>query len=636
MTAEDALRRVIDTVQKLAPSNIRITSVEFEGPLVAIYTEDIEVFINNVELVKNLAQSLRRRVAIRPSPSLLTDMGPAEAIIRKQLPEGAEIGDIHFDPVVGEVIIEAINPGLAIGKHGMLLNDIKKKIGWMPKVVRKPPIPSKTVKEVRSYMRKVSDERIEILRKIGRRLNRSIEGDENWVRLSTLGGYREVGRSCHLLSTKHSKILVDVGVNVASIKDPSPHLNAPEAMPFDNIDAIIITHAHLDHCGLVPLLYKYGYDGPVYCTPPTRDLASLLQLDYLKVAASEGAKIPYESAHIRQMIKHCIPLKYGETTDITPDIRLTLHNAGHILGSSIVHLHVGDGLYNIAITGDIKFERTWLFNPCCSKFPRLETLVMESTYGGKHDLQPGRQRASETLKDIVQATIKKGGKVIMPVFAVGRSQEVMLVLEQYMRNKEIDKVPIYLDGMISEATAIHTAYPEYLNNRLRTQIFQQGDNPFLSDMFNSVDTKDDRERILDDTEPCIVLATSGMMNGGPIMEYLKNWSDNEKNCLIFVGYQVEGTMGRRIQKGLKDLDLMVNGKRRNIQINMDVETVDGFSGHSDRKQLLAYVQRVQPKPNRLIVMHGEESKALDIAKTTNRRYGIKARAPMNLETIRFI
>jgi hypothetical protein len=179
---------------------------------------------------------------------------------------------------------------------------------------------------------------------------------------------------------------------------------------------------------------------------------------------------------------------YGDTTDITPDIRLTFHNAGHILGSSICHFHVGEGLYNIAFSGDIKYERTWLFNPAVNHYPRIETLVVESTYGGKDDYQPSRREATERLKDIICQSMKKKGKVLVPVFAVGRSQEVMIVLENLVRNKDIPETPVYLDGMIWEATAIHTAYPEYLNNRLRSQIFQKGENPLLSDIFKRVDS----------------------------------------------------------------------------------------------------------------------------------------------------
>ena len=171
-------------------------------------------------------------------------------------------------------------------------------------------------------------------------------------------------------------------------------------MPLDTLDAVVITHAHMDHCALLPVLYKFGYDGPVYCTPPTRDLMSLMQLDGIKVSFGEGKKAPYESSHVREVVAHCIPLKYGETTDIAPDIRLTFQNAGHILGSAVCHFHVGDGMHNIAFTGDMKFERTWLFNATANRFPRLETLVIESTYGGHRDFQPSRADAVNTLNEI--------------------------------------------------------------------------------------------------------------------------------------------------------------------------------------------------------------------------------------------
>jgi len=414
----------------------------------------------------------------------------------------------------------------------------------------------------------------------------------------------------------------------------TPYLSAPELQPMDSIDAVVITHAHLDHMGLVPALFKYGYDGPIYCTTPTRDMASLLQLDYIKVAVGEAKKAPYESEHIRAAVLHTIPLKYGETTDISPDVRLTFQNAGHILGSSIAHFHVGDGLYNIAFTGDIKFEKSWLFNASVNKFPRLETLVMESTYGGYHDMQPSRQDAANQLKEIVRATLSRGGKILVPVFAVGRSQELMLVLEEHMRNHQIPKAPVYLDGMIWEATAIHTAYPEYLNSQLRTQIFQMGENPFLSDIFKRVDSAEMRERICHDPESCIVLATSGMMNGGPVMEYFKNWCDNENSTLVFVGYQGEGTMGRKIQKGWSDITLQEKGKPLTLHMKMDVETVDGFSGHSDRRQLVNYVSTLEPRPERIIIGHGEDFKCSDLASTLYKKFGIETRAPLNLETIR--
>jgi KH/beta-lactamase-domain protein len=635
MGIEKVLEDAREAVKKTIPSNVEVTEIDFEGPVIVIYTKNLDEFARNNDLVRQLAQSLRRRVAIRPDPSMLAEPESAEERIRKIIPDEAKITNIYFEDDTGEVTIEAISPGLVIGKHGAILNEIKKDIGWAPKVVRAPPIPSKTVSEIRNYLRKVQDERKDFLRKVGRRLMRQRMNEETWLRVTALGGFREVGRSATLLSTRESKVLIDCGVAVSADDNGStPYLSAPELMPLDTIDAVVITHAHLDHSGLLPVLYKYGFDGPVYCTPPTRDLMSLLQLDYIKVAVGEAKKPPYDSSHIRDAVVHCIPLKYGETTDISPDIRLTLQNAGHILGSSIAHFHVGDGLYNIAFSGDIKFEKSWLFNASVNKFPRLETLVIESTYGGYHDMQPSRQEAANQIREIVRATLGRGGKVLVPVFAVGRSQEVMLVLEEQMRNHQIHTVPIYLDGMIWEATAIHTAYPEYLNSQLRTQIFQMGENPFLSDIFKRVDSPDMRERICNDPEPCIVLATSGMMNGGPVMEYFKSWCDDPNSTIVFVGFQAEGTMGRKIQKGWSDITLNEKGKHLTLHMKMDTETVDGFSGHSDRRQLVNYVSTLEPRPERVIIGHGEEHKCSDLASTLYKKFGIETRAPMNLETIR--
>jgi len=635
MGIEKILEDAREAVKKTIPTNIEVTDIDFEGPVIVIYTKNLEEFAHNNDLVRQLAQNLRRRVAIRPDPKMLAETQNAEERIRKIIPDDAKITNIYFDDDTGEVTIEAISPGLVIGKHGAVLNEIKKEIGWAPKVVRAPPIPSKTVSDIRNYLRKTQDERKEFLRKVGRRLMRQRLNEETWLRITALGGYREVGRSATLLMTRESKILIDCGVAVSAEDGGStPYFSAPELQPMDSIDAVVITHAHLDHMGLVPVLFKYGYDGPIYCTTPTSDMASLLQLDYIKVAVGEAKKPPYESEHIRAAVLHTIPLKYGETTDISPDVRLTFQNAGHILGSSIAHFHVGDGLYNIAFTGDMKFEKSWLFNAAINKFPRLETLVMESTYGGYHDMQPSRQDAANQLKEVVRAALSRGGKILIPVFAVGRSQELMLVLEDMMRNHQVPKVPIYLDGMIWEATAIHTAYPEYLNSQLRTQIFQMGENPFLSEIFKRVDSGEMRERICHDPEPCIVLATSGMMNGGPVLEYFKNWCDNETSTLVFVGYQGEGTMGRKIQKGWSDISLQDKGKPLTLHMKMDVETVDGFSGHSDRRQLVNFISTLEPRPERIIIGHGEDFKCSDLASTLYKKFGIETRAPLNLETIR--
>ncbi|MHC1594377.1 MAG: beta-CASP ribonuclease aCPSF1 [Methanotrichaceae archaeon] len=635
MSVEDVLLDLRNKVQKKLPRNINVTDIEFEGPELVIYTDNPRRLADDGDIIRSLAKDLRKRVVVRPDLKVLADPEDAMTKIEKVVPKEAGLTDYYFDGDTGEVMIEAEKPGLVIGRHGSTLREITKLIGWTPKVVRTPPVRSSTIANVKEYLRSVQTERKDILKTIGRRIHRDVASKDKWVRITTLGGCREVGRSCMLLSTPESKILIDCGVNVGSNDNATPYLYVPEANPLSQIDAVVLTHAHLDHCGLAPMLYKYGYEGPIYCTPPTRDLAVLLQLDYIEVAAREGKRIPYESAMIREALKHTITLNYGDVTDIAPDTKLTMHNAGHILGSAVAHFHVGDGLYNVAFSGDFKYEKTRLFDPTVNSFPRLEALVIEATYGGTNSIQPSRKEAERRLLKVVRGTIRRGGKVMIPAFAVGRSQEVMVVLEEAIRRKALGAINVYLDGMIYEASAIHTTYPEYLNSELRDLIFHRGINPFLSDCFVRVESANQRAEIMEG-DPSVILATSGMMNGGPIMEYLKALGPDERNSLVIVGYQAEGTMGRRIQKGWNEIPISMNGKTYTVKINLEVTTVDGFSGHSDRHQLMDYVRRIYPKPSKVITNHGDESNCLDLASSIYKRYRIPTAAPMNLETIRLI
>ena len=635
MSVEDVLFELKRKVQSKLPPDINVTGLEFEGPELVIYTDDPKKLADDGDIIRNLAKELRKRVVVRPDLKVLADPETAKTKIQEVVPKEAVLTNYYFDGETGEVQIEAEKPGLVIGRHGATLREITKLIGWTPKVVRTPPVRSTTIANIKDYLRSVQTERKNILRTVGRKIHRDIASKDQWVRISTLGGCREVGRSCMLLSTPESRIIIDCGINVGSDDSATPFLYVPEVYPLNQIDAVVLTHAHLDHAGLVPMLYKYGYEGPIYCTPPTRDLFVLLQLDYLEVAGREGKRLPYDSGMIREALKHTITLNYGDVTDIAPDTKLTMHNAGHILGSSIAHFHIGEGLYNVAFTGDFKFERTRLFDPAVCNFPRLETLVTEATYGGTNSIQPSRKEAEVNLINVVKDTIAKGGKVIIPAFSVGRSQEVMVVLEEAIRKKVIDEVPVCLDGMIYEATAIHTTYPEYLNNDLRDLIFHKGINPFLAQCFVQVESPKQRTEIIEGP-PCVILATSGMLNGGPVIEYLKRLGPNEKNTLVIVGYQAEGTLGRRIQKGWKELPLSVEGKTQTVKINLDVTTVDGFSGHSDRSQLMEYMRRIYPKPGRVLTNHGEEGNCLDLASSIYKKYRIPTMAPMNLETVRLI
>ncbi|HTY53287.1 MAG TPA: beta-CASP ribonuclease aCPSF1 [Methanomicrobiales archaeon] len=629
MTIEDRLRDLKEKIDGIVPAGISVSQVEFEGPELVIYTEDPKKFADQADLIKILARDLRKRIVVRPT--ILEEPEKASGRIHEVVPGTAGITDLFFDADTGEVLIEAEKPGVVIGKNGATLREITKEIGWTPKVVRTPPIESTTIKQIRQYLRSVKEERKTFLRAIGRRIHRETISKDEWVRVTTLGCCREVGRAAFLISTPESKILLDCGEKPSNANG-TPYLYVPEIHPLSGLDAVVLTHAHLDHCALIPLLFKYGFDGPVYSTPPTRDLAAMLQLDYLEVIQKEAGKTPYTSTDVKNFVRHSITLNYGAVTDIAPDIKLTFHNAGHILGSAIAHFHVGDGLYNIAFTGDFNYSKSRLFSPATAQFPRLETVFMESTYGGSNDVQPPRREAEIKLYEVVNAMLSRGGKVLIPAFAVGRSQEVMLALEEGMRMGKIPRVNVYLDGMIREATAIHTTYPEYLNAELRNQIFHDGMNPFLAPCFVQVDSPERREQVMGG-DPCVIITTSGMLNGGPVMEYLKGLAPDAKNALVFVGYQAEGTIGRRIQKGWREVPL---GGRETIAINMEIDTVDGFSGHSDRRELMNYIGHLQPRPEKIFTIHGDENKTIDLAVSLHKRYHIETHSPLNLETYRMI
>jgi KH/beta-lactamase-domain protein len=622
------------------PDDISITEVTYEGPELVVYTRDPKKFAQNGDLIRRLASQLRKRITVRPDPSALSAPDAAREEIMSVIPKEAGVTDLDFHHDTGEVVIEAQKPGMVIGRHGSTLREITQEVGWTPEVVRTPPIESATVQNVRNFLKQEREDRRDILERVGRQIHREEMSNDEYVRITTLGCCREVGRASFILSTPETRILVDCG-DKPGAEGEVPYLQVPEALGAgaSNLDAVVLTHAHLDHSALIPLLFKYGYDGPIYTTAPTRDLMGLLQLDYLDIAAKEGRTPPYDSEMVREAIKHTIPLEYGDVTDIAPDIKLTLHNAGHILGSAICHFHIGDGLYNVAFSGDIHYDDTRLFNGAVNDFPRVETLILEATYGGRNDYQTDQEDSERKLQEVINETIDRNGKVVIPAFAVGRSQEIMLVLEEAMRHGDIPDVPVHLDGMIWEATAIHSTYPEYLRDGVRDRIFHDDENPFLADQFNHIDGGEEERQDVADSDACIILSTSGMVEGGPIMSWLEHVGGDPDSTMTFVGYQAQGTLGRRIQNGWDEIPMgNSNGRGRGdtLKLEMEVETVDGFSGHADRQGLENFVRTMNPRPEKVLCVHGDESSVQDLSSALYHDFNMRTFAPKNLETFRFV
>src|SRR3989344_3564727 len=628
------MNEILKEVMKFLPED-KISDAGFEGANIVLYTKDTDFFLNNNGIIKKIVDNIKKRVELRPDPSITLNAEKAEKEIRKLIPEEANIDQIIFDPQRSVAIIEAEKPGIAIGKQGSLLRDIKNATFWVPVVRRTPPLKSKITENIRAVLYQNSEYRRKFLNKVGHRIYDGwIRGKKSeWVRVTYLGAAREVGRSAIFLQTPESRILLDCGVNVASEENAYPYLEVPE-FKIEELDAVIVSHAHLDHCGFIPYLYKFGYKGPVYCTPPTRDVMGLLQLDLIKIARGDGKEAIYTTDDIKEMMKHTITLDFEEVTDVTPDVRITFYPAGHILGSAMVHLHIGNGLHNLLYSADTKFGKSQLLDAAVTEFPRLETLMIEATYGGKDNIQPTRQECEAQFADIIKTTVKNGGKGLVPVLGGGRAQEVQLVVEEMIRMGELEKIPVYVDGMGWDVTAIHTAYPEYLNTFVRKQILHKDANPFLSDIFKRIGSQKERIEVLEEKGPGVILATSGMLTGGPSVEYFKALASGSMHSIIFVSYQGEGSLGRRVQRGEKEIIFTYGNKQEMHKVNMNVHTIEGLSGHSDRKQLMSFVHKCNPRPKKVIVNHGESSRCLDLASSIHKANRIETSAPRNLETIR--
>jgi hypothetical protein len=624
-------QEIRQTILEKIPPEVGITRIEFEGPRLAIYCQKPEILQERSYIVGEIAGIIKKRIVIRSDPSVRAPELQSEAIITDILEE-AGLVQAYFDPALGEVVLEVEKPGVAIGKNGDNILEIVKRTHWSPNFVRSPPIPSMTIKQIRGFLYSRSKEREKVLRETGEAIFRPSYQQAGDVRVTFLGSTREVGRSAILVKTRESQMLLDCGINPGTNNpiNAYPRLDVEE-FDISRLDAVVVTHAHLDHCGFLPYLYKYGYEGPVYCSEPTASVMTLLQSDYIDVTRKEGRAPPYSPEDIFEVILHTIPLSYGEVTDVSPDVRLTLHNAGHILGSSIVHLHIGKGLHNIVYTGDFKYGPTALLQPASTYFPRVETLIMESTYGAPDNVTPSREETESLFVDVANNILKKG-KVLMPVPAVGRAQEILMVINQYMNQGDLLEVPVYIEGMISEATGIHTAYPGYLSHDIRDQILEQGVNPFESDYFTVVKQQDSRDEITEGG-PCIIIATAGMMEGGPVLEYFKRLAPDDNNGIMFVSYQVAGTMGQRVQSGMGSAQLYnQEGKMEVINIALSTYSIPGFSGHSDRRQLINYVKRLRPQPRKVFVVHGEESKCEHLSRSISRRRGTRGYAPRLLDT----
>jgi KH/beta-lactamase-domain protein len=648
---------IIKTIFESIPKESQITLARFEGPNIALYTKNPRFSLTELTYyLSSLSKNLKKRFIVRTDQSIRLQEDETRSIVSRILPKEVIVSALFCDEATGEVVLEVNKPESVISET---IISIAEATGWIAHLRRSPHIPSMSIKNIHAILKSSSKERSNFLRELGNRVFRdpiikkedetqekenmsekalvNDKHNKNWnnkeVYIFCLGGVKQVGRSCFIVMTSESKIMLDCGIN------PGEN-NAIDAYPridwfdfkLEDLDAIIISHAHIDHQGFLPTLFKYGYDGPVYCTEPTLPLMNLLQLDSVKISQNNGVYCPYEIRDINEIIKHCITLPYGKPTDISPDTTITLNNAGHIMGSATVHLNIS-GAHNILYSGDYKYAKTQLLDSAVSNYPRVETLITESTYGASSDLMPDQRLVYNSFTENINQTLTNGGKVLIPVPAVGRAQEIMLVLDKEMKEGRLIEAPIYIEGMISEASAIHMSYAHYLGQEVRRSV-SQGINPFQSEYFTVVNGWGKRDEVLNDQNPAIIMATSGMLEGGPSVEYFKEIATKENNKMIFVSYQINGTLGRRVLDGnTNEVSMMEkNGKVKVIPLKCKTQKIDGFSGHSDFNQILNFVSRIKPK--RVLVNHGERTKSENTASTIYNKLGIRSSVPDNREILK--
>ncbi|MBK5246495.1 MAG: MBL fold metallo-hydrolase [Peptostreptococcaceae bacterium] len=442
------------------------------------------------------------------------------------------------------------------------------------------------------------------------------------MKIKFCGAAAGVTGSCHLITTDENKLLLDCGQFQGG--KAMDALNFEE-FPFNpaEIDFVILSHAHIDHCGRLPLLVKRGFRGKIYCTDATADLLEVMLKDsgYIhekeaewknkKAARTNKERVEplYTVNDAVDSLKYVVPVLYDQLIALNEKIKFVFNDAGHILGSAIIELWVeeNDNVSKIVFSGDLGvMDRPLLRNPTIIK--SADYLIMETTYGNR--LHPENATSIEELMKIIFDTTKRGGTVVIPSFAVGRTQELIFELNRFYENHGehrdfLDKVMVYIDSpMATTATEVFRKNANLFDEETKNYILA-GDNPLDFKNLKFTRTSDESKALNLDENPKIIISASGMCEAGRIRHHLKHNLWNKKSSIVFVGYQAEGTLGRLIVEGKKDVTLF----GEEIHVNAEIHNLEGFSGHADREGLLNWISGFAKQPKQVFFVHGElESK----------------------------
>jgi metallo-beta-lactamase family protein len=451
-----------------------------------------------------------------------------------------------------------------------------------------------------------------------------------------LGAAGTVTGSKFLLEHEGRRVLIDCGLFQG--KKELRKLNwEPLPVPVSSLDAIVLTHAHIDHTGGLPRVVQAGYDGPVYCTPGTRDLAALLLPDSAHLQEEEARYANKErySRHApalplygvedaERAVRLMETFGYERTKEILPGITLTFYRAGHILGSAVCAFELKSTGQRVVFSGDLgRYNAPILRDP--DKVSAATTLVVESTYG---DREHGEKRPEEALCDAVKRAYERRGMVIIPAFAIGRTQELLYHLRNLEEAGRIPEMDVFVDSpMACDATPIYLAHPEEHDLGM-TSLVERRKTPLATRRTRFVTSPNESKRLNMIEGPGIIISASGMATGGRVLHHMKNRLPDPRNTVLFVGYQSEGTRGRRLLNGEKELK--IHGQM--IPVEADIRVVSGFSAHADWTETLRWMEGFESPPRQTLLVHGEPS-ALQALKNRVEDRGWKAAVPQYLERV---
>jgi len=452
------------------------------------------------------------------------------------------------------------------------------------------------------------------------------------MKIKFCGASTGVTGSCHLLTSGEHKILLDCGQFQGG--NAQDALNY-EKFPFEpsEIECVVLSHAHIDHCGRLPLLTKRGFEGKIYCTDATADLLSVMLKDSAYIheketewknrkaerAGREQVEPLYTIEDAEKALSLVSPILYDQQIEINSDMKIVFNDAGHILGSAITELWVteDDKESKIVFSGDLGMEgRPILRDPTYIK--KADYVIMETTYGNRIHKELGS--GVEKLIEIILNTTRRGGNVVIPSFAVGRTQELIYELNRFYDSnneyrKELDKIFVYIDSpMATTATEIFRRNAQVFDEETREYILK-GDNPLEFKNLKFTRSSKESQDLNFNKEPKIIISASGMCEAGRIRHHLKHNLWNPKNSIVFVGYQGQGTLGRSLVEGIK----MVTLFGEEIQVNAEIHNLEGFSGHADQNGLFAWLAHFEQKPKQIFLVHGEEESKKDFAKLVNEK-----------------